>query len=391
MRRKFHLFTLLLFTALLGCKSNEFQSDSFDYSRSVDLSHILQAYDWQQKYEGDDESTILWSKIVPGLPEHEFYLFEDTSFVLRVPEYANSKQPFLANAEDFYNSCAFSWNIYSNFEVWYRGNTRDPLRTNDDVKQATKNISVSIIHDAEVRKSAQNFKDSILLLMATSPDNWKEDVDAMDLVISFGDVIESKAYKFYDDEDEFVMSLDSVANAADSLAMDRFQHYMEANKDDQLKVILGELAACGSFDEQCSLWRNWANCKKSVIEDEWLVGVGMTLMKSGNYSPILHRIWVTWRALCQSFFFGMSRDSAMPNHFYNEFRKMCYITCLKRIEKHPDDVYAMNCAAALGGRTNLNRFGQNYFGNEAMIEETTMLPKRFHTEDEDSEEETEGE
>ena len=60
---------------------------------------------------------------------------------------------------------------------------------------------------------------------------------------------------------------------------------------------------------------------------------------------------------------------------------MCYVTCLKRIEKQPDDVYAMNCAAALGGRTNLNRFGQNYFGNEAMIEEAMMLPKRFNTED----------
>ena len=42
-----------------------------------------------------------------------------------------------------------------------------------------------------------------------------------------------------------------------------------------------------------------------------------------------------------------------------------------------------NCAAALGGRTNLNRFGQNYFGNEAMIEEATMLPKRFLSEDDD--------
>ena len=363
----------------------------YDNCEPVDLSNILQTYDWQQKYEGEDKTTILWSKIVPGLPEHEFYLFEDTSFVLRVPEYAYSKQPFLAHAEDFYNSCAISWNVYSNFEVWYRGSTSDLLRNNDEVKLATNNINVCIIHDAEVRKSAQNFKDSILLLMATSPDNWKEDVDAMDLVISFGDVIESKAYKFYYDEDEFVISLDSVTNAAESLAMDRFQHYLNASEDDQLKIILGELAACCSFDEQCSLWRNWANCKKSVIEDEWLVGVGMSLMKSGNYSPILHRIWVTWRALCQSFFFGMSRDSAMPNHFYNEFRKMCYITCLKRIEKHPDDVYAMNCAAALGGRTNLNRFGQNYFGNEAMIEEATMLPKRFHTEDEDSEEETEGE
>ena len=70
---------------------------------------------------------------------------------------------------------------------------------------------------------------------------------------------------------------------------------------------------------------------------------------------------------------------------------MCYITCLKRIERQPDDVYAMNCAAALGGRTNLNRFGQNYFGNEAMIEEATMLPKRFHSEDEGFKEETEDE
>ena len=113
MRLEFHLFTLLLCTALLGCKSNEFQSDSFDYSHSVDLSYILQAYEWQQNYKGDDEYTILWSKITPEIPEDEFYLFEDTSFVLRVPEYANSKQPFLANAEDFYNSFSFAWNIYS--------------------------------------------------------------------------------------------------------------------------------------------------------------------------------------------------------------------------------------------------------------------------------------
>ena len=58
MRRKFHLFTLLLCTALLGCKSNEYQSDSFDYCHSVDLSHILQAYDWQQKYEGEDKTVF---------------------------------------------------------------------------------------------------------------------------------------------------------------------------------------------------------------------------------------------------------------------------------------------------------------------------------------------
>ena len=68
---------------------------------------------------------------------------------------------------------------------------------------------------------------------------------------------------------------------------------------------------------------------------------------------------------------------------------MCYVACLKRIETHPDDIYAMNCAAAIGGRTNMNRFGQNYFGNEAVIEGYMMMPLRFDSDDSDEEEEEE--
>lgn len=388
------MFKYIMFMALSAVSINscdkEVQCDLFEYRSPVDLSYILQAYDWQQDYEGDDECTILWSKIVPGIPEDEFYLFEDTSFVLCVPEYANSKQPFLAYAEDFYNSCSYAWDIYSNFEVWYRGHTADLLRGDDDVRQSIKGISVDFIHDKDVRKAAQNFKDSVLLFVSTPLDQWEEHVDVMDRVISYGDVIESKAYKFYDNEETFVQSLDSVMDIAEGMVMDKFQRYLDADEEKQLGVILGELATCKNFDEQCSLWRNWANCKKSVTEDEWLVGVGMALMKSGNYSPILNRIWITWRALCQTMFFGMSRDSAIPNHYYNEFRKICYVSCLKRIASHPDDVYAMNCAAAIGGRTNLNRFGQNYFGNETMIEEAMMMPKRYHAEDDgDSEDDLE--
>jgi hypothetical protein len=37
----------------------------------------------------------------------------------------------------------------------------------------------------------------------------------------------------------------------------------------------------------------------------------------------------------------------------------------------------MNCAAAIGGRTNMNRFGMNCFGNECMIEGVMMMPKRY--------------
>lgn len=371
----------------LICCGEEKHSDLFDYSKPVDLSTILQAYDWYQRYEGEDKDSILYTKIGLKLPEDEFYLFEDTSFVLRVPEYADSKQPFLANSEDFYNSCALSWNVWSNYEVWYRGHTADLLRYDDEVRRSIEAVSVNIIKDKEVRKAAQDFKYSLLKLMKTEPKEWDEDFSPMELLISFGNVVESKAYKFYDDEETFVASLDSVMDIAEGMIMDKFQHYLDASEDDQVKVILGELATCRNFDEQCSLWRNWANCDKSSIDDEWIAAVGCALMESGNYSPILHRIWITWRAINQGLYFGSSRDSSLPNLYYNDYRKMCYVSCLKRIEQHPDDIYAMNCAAAIGGRTNMNRFGQNYFGNEAVIEEAMMMPKRYHTGDDSDEDE----
>ena len=371
--------------SMISC-GEEKESDLFDYSKPVDLSTILQAYDWYLHYEGENKDSILYTKIGLELPEDEFYLFEDTAFVLRVPEYTGSKQPFLANAEDFYNSCALSWNVWSNHEVWYRGHTADLLRYDDEVKRSIEAVSVNIIKDKEVRKAAQDYKDSLLKLMKTEPDDWGEDVNPMELLISFGDVVESKAYKFYDDEDTFVESLDSVMDIAEGMVLDKFQHYLDASEDDQIQVMLGELATCRTFDEQCSLWRNWANCDKSSIDDEWIAAVGSALMESGNYSPILHRIWITWRAISQGLYFGSSRDSSIPNQYYNEYRKMCYVSCLKRIERHPDDIFAMNCAAAIGGRTNMNRFGQNYFGNEAMIERAMMMPKRYHSADDSDEE-----
>lgn len=376
------LAAMCCIVSIISCgEDKEEQSDLFDYSKPVDLSNIVQAYDWYQHYDGENADSILHTKTGHELPEDECYLFEDTSFVLRVPEYANSKQPFLAFAEDFYNSCALSWNVWSNYEVWYRGHTTELSLSDDEVEKSIEAVSVNIIKDKDVRKAAQEFKDSLLELMKSEPDDWNEDVSPMALLISYGDVVESKTYKYYDDEETFAASLDSVIDIAEGMVMDKFQHYLDASEDDQVKVMLDKLSTCRSFDEQCSLWRNWANCEKSNSDDGWIVTVGSALMEGGKYSPLLHRIWVTWRAIVQGLNFGSSRDSSIPNQYYNEYRKMCYISCLKRIESHPDDIYAMNCAAAIGGRTNMNRFGQNYFGNEAMIERAMMMPKRYHFED----------
>ena len=163
---------------LFSCEKKE-HSELFDYSDPVDLSAILQAYNWYQHYEGDNKAPILYTKFGLELPEDEFYLFEDTALNRRVPEYADSKQPFFSNAEEFYNSCALSWNVWSNYVVRYRGHTADLLRYDAEVKRSIEAVSVNIIKDKDVRKTAQDFEDSILKLMKTEPDKWDEDFSPM--------------------------------------------------------------------------------------------------------------------------------------------------------------------------------------------------------------------
>ena len=376
--RRILLFSLALFLLTsANCDRKHEETDVFDNRQAVDLSDILDVCKWYQQHEDEADYIDAVNKISPDLPEHECHLFGDTSFVVRLPEYTHSSHPILAYAEEFYNTCCLGWNIWSNFETWYRSHTADTLRSDEEIVKSTGNINVTVIRDENLRKAAQVFKDSMLTLMKTPPGKWAKNEDAMGHLISFVDMAEEKAYRFYDDEDAFAYALDSVLEMAEGLAQERFQRYLDADENVQLEVMLSELNACKTFDEQCALWRNWADCDKSSMEDEWLVAVGGRLMRSGNYCPLLGRIWLTWRALCQGNHFGLSRDSAIPNHYYNEFRKMVYIACLKRIERHPDDIYAIHCAYSTGGRVNLLRYGESDMGNDALMETFRMMPNRF--------------
>ena len=366
-----------IFLNVVSCDMKHEKTDLFDNSPSVDLSDIFDACKRYQQHENEADFFDAVCKISPVLPEQEYDIFKDTSFMVRLPEYMHSSHPALAYAEDFYNTCCLGWNIWSNFEIWYRSHTADNLRSDEEIVESTSDINVAIIQDMELRKAAQVYKDSILILMKATPEKWAEEENAMEHLVSFVGKAEERAYRFYDDKNIFCYALDSVLEIAEGVAQERLQRYLDADEDSQLKVMLYELNTCKTFDEQCALWRNWANSEKSGAEDEWLVAVGDRLMRSGHYSPLLGRIWITWRALCQSTHFGMSRDSSIPNRYYNEFRKMVYITCLKRIERHPDDKYAIHCAYSTGGRINLLRYGESCMGNDVIMETFRTMPNRF--------------
>ena len=392
---KSHYLILIAVIGMISCNRNvgsNHQSENtdscspFECGMPVDLSDVLQAYDLYQKSNTDERDSIEQSFLDKEMCVEDITLFEDNSFVLRIPEYKDSKNSFLALAEDFYNNCSFAWNLWSNFEVWYRGHTAGELRSDKDIIRSIKAFDANIMKDAELAKAAQNYKDSILLLLSMGLDEWDDAHNPWGVRNTYCDMISEKSFRLYTDKDVFQLSYDSVVIAAESMGKNKFQHYLNSNEDEQLYVILTELNTCKNFDEQCSLLRNWANCEKSSGEEPWLIAVGKKLMESGNYNLNLNRIWITWRTICQSYCCGASRDSVIPNPFYNKYRKMCYCTCLRWIEKHPDDIFAMNCAESLAGNPNINRFGRFSMGNDSAIDAMEMMPERYGY-DKDGEEE----
>jgi len=376
---KYRIIIIFALTALcfVGCE-NQKSENEFESAEPVNLTSVLQTYELYEKSDGETKDSITFSIIDWEGCDEEIYLFEDNSFVLCVPEYNKSKEPFLAQAEDYFNACAFAWNVWSNYEVWYRSHTSDELRSDNDIMQCTRGIKAGIIKDAALRKAAENYRDSMILLMTIPIDEWDEMKNPGRVFDSFSNIIEGKQPDFIDDKESFQSQYDSLILDLEDWTDRQFKHYLDTTPENRLKVMLTELNSCLSFGEQCSLWMNWGNCKESRYDSSWLVLVGKTLLESGKYSPLLNRMWIAWRALCQADYFGLSRDSSIPNNMYNEYRRKCYLACLKWIENNPEDVFAMNCALSLAGSPNVNRFGSNIAGNEAMMELYNMMPERLN-------------
>lgn len=392
---KGYLLVIISVLSLLSCDRNRNKCGNddnevakegyvfFENAVPVDLTEVTGMYDLYKKSDDEKKLSIELSFVDVDACKDDISLIEDTSLFIHTPEYEKSDVPFLAQAEDFYNSCSYTWNIWSNFEVWYRGHTSGELCGDEEIIRSINRIGNNIIKDTDIKKAAQNYKDSIFVMMAKPLDEWDDDNNAWNVRNSIMKVIEKHTCRFYNDKESFQLQYDSIVRTAEGMGIDKYNRYLASGEEKQLEVILTELNNCKSFDEQCSLWRNWANSEKSRYEGVWLVLVGKKLLENHKYNPNLNRIWITWRAICQMDYFGSSKDSEIPNYYYNKYRKMCYLTCLKRIERHQEDVFAKNCAASLAGNPNILRFGRFEYGNESVMDAFEMMPNRHNLDDEE--------
>lgn len=384
----FYVMAMVLLITMTGCKKSVESpySEYFDADEAVSLKELIELYDEYTSIESeeDDDSYDLYSVLYgKEFSYDEFYnCLNDTTFALYLPEYISSSHPFLSRAETFYNSCLLVNNIWTDFDYWLRFG----LDPDDSVVDSIRSINEDCIRDNELRDAARVYKDSIVAKMQRSIDGLNEDENVMEPYEIVSSKITSKSYCFYSDEQQFHDSLGSMQQYILAATKPMAEKAMNAG-DNGVRQMLCMLNDCSTFDYQCSLLLNWVNnpCSVSGTEDEWIVAVADRLIKSDKYNPCLHYIWILWRSMFQLSYCGASQESSIPNSIYNDMRKKCYLTCLKRIERHPEDMFAMNCAAAIGGRMNINRQTYSVFGNDASVEMYYTLPGRFETEGEGDE------
>ena len=270
------------------------------------------------------------------------------------------------------------FDVWTDYEQWLLSYNGEEIASEDELVAGISKMDEAGIGDAEIRAAAKEYKSALLKLMNDAPENADEAYDqGLEALDAFGTSLNAKAYRFYSDEDKFLESLDSMATEMRGMTKNKYAEYVKTDSLKRNEMMLKALDDCDSFDEQCSLLLNWADSKLSLGDSEWIAAVAYRLIDSGKYNPCLNDIWIMWRSLFQIVYCGSSFSSGIPNDFYNKLRAKCYIVCLKRINSYPDDVFAMNCAASIGGRCNLERFGRYPFGNQAAADEIEILPNRY--------------
>ncbi len=142
----------------------------------------------------------------------------------------------------------------------------------------------------------------------------------------------------------------------------------------------------GSFDEIdryterfFSLLKDSSYSKDAVIvkirntnkkEDDPKAIVGLQeMMDSGKYNEWLPMVWWRWRCMAGLCYGSPSKDGAIANWFYNEYRIKCYNTILRHLKKNPTDAKAKVSALLLLEKSDITLFGTFPYGNQLISED----------------------
>lgn len=282
-------------------------------------------------------------------------------------KYDKESTPLIEDLIDAYNSFNILNSIYNDIELWARFET--------DVQGAIEKIDCSVIHDNNIKEYASDYKKQVLssLQYTAVHDSIKWERMEMEYstlysklvnryhVSQYGELSEEKYWDMYDPTN-IIQDYDSI--------------YSLRGTDDSVSIAyLKQLMNnAQNFDEKCIYTLEYAH---TITNDEHpAIHCLEQLMKSKIYSIYLKEIWRTWRCLLQ-ITFGDSKDSNIPNDYYNHMRMVCAHTILDYVVQHPNDIMAINQFITLSSEDNINRYGDYPYGNQNIMEEIKLFYEQY--------------
>lgn len=156
----------------------------------------------------------------------------------------------------------------------------------------------------------------------------------------------------------------------------------QRGKKNMVNELKAKYGKAKDFNAQCIYAIELAHAYETDREEWYDKGINPatsimeSLMQARKYSPYLFKLWQTWRVLYQNCK-GYSKDSAIPNDIYNKYRNICASTILSYIEKHPNDLMAVNEFLLISYEKNVLREGDFSYGNQNAVDEYYLFPEKY--------------
>lgn len=146
--------------------------------------------------------------------------------------------------------------------------------------------------------------------------------------------------------------------------------------------LKGKYDNAKDFDARCIYAIELAHAYEadtdSWSEDDYqnpVIPIMESLMNEQLYSIYLYEVWLKWRILYQDSH-GASKDSEIPNHIYNEYRRICLRTNLAYLRQHPNDILAINNYLVMAFRENILREGVYSYGNQNAVDKYNLFSEK---------------
>ena len=316
--------------------------------------------------------TSTYSIKLPTLSDLDFWLQNNNSTT--DPEKIN-------RLTDAYNATVVMNSLITDFDLQMRFDSEY-----ENVVKAIENINLTHIKDTETLSKINKYKQELLYALRNETDSinqnihnpWKANDDLYVYlsekyhVTTFGPLdIDSLLEKFNNcpSVPEWMELIKKRGN--DDMVAELEEKYRNAKDFDARCIYAIELAH--AYEAAWDSWPDDAHRNPAVSKME-------SLMKEQHFSLYLLEIWKKWRVLYQDSE-GSSKDSEIPNHIYNEYRKICARTMLSHIDKHPNDIMAINFFLVLAFKENILREGVYEFGNQYVIEKYDLFNEKYRDED----------